>query len=195
MEDIKKRYEELLNLINKYNYYYYEKNESLIWDTEFDMLLKELESIEKEYPNLKKENSPTDNIDSSSKDNRFTKVAHKRPMLSLSNTYNIGEVADFIGRAKKTIEEDMEYILELKLDGLSISVIYEDGKLIQAVTRGDGVVGEDVTHNILEIASIPHFLKENISIEVSNKFFLVNLKIRLEWMTGNRKYNGWDNDN
>jgi signal transduction histidine kinase len=93
-------------------------------------------------------------------------------MLSLSNSYNIGDVADFINRAKKTIDEAMEYVLELKLDGLSISVIYEKGRLVQAVTRGDGVIGEDVTENIMEIASIPHYLKERVDVEVRGEIVL-----------------------
>ena len=166
MENIKKRYEELINLLHKYNYYYYEKNESLVSDVEYDTMLKEVEALEEKYPEIKSKNSPTDKVGSHFKDTKFNKVTHKQAMLSLSNSYNIGDVADFIVRAKKTIDEEMEYALELKLDGLSISVIYEDGRLVQAITRGDGVIGEDVTENIMEIESIPHYLKERVSLEV-----------------------------
>lgn len=169
---MEKRYEELVNLLHKYNYYYYEKNESLVSDFEYDKLLKELENIEKENPNLKIQGSPSEKVGSSFKETKFTKVTHKKAMLSLSNSYNIGDVADFIGRAKKSIEDKMEYILELKLDGLSISVIYEKGVLKQAITRGDGVIGEDVTENIMEIESIPHYLKERVDVEVRGEIVL-----------------------
>ena len=174
MENIKKRYEELINLLHKYNYYYYEKNESLVSDVEYDTMLKEVEveDLEEKYPEIKSKNSPTDKVGSHFKDTKFNKVTHKQAMLSLSNSYNIGDVADFIVRAKKTIDEEMEYALELKLDGLSISVIYEDGRLVQAITRGDGVIGEDVTENIMEIESIPHYLKERVSLEVRGEIVL-----------------------
>lgn len=172
MESIKNKYEELLELVHKYNYYYYEKNESLISDFEYDKILKELEEIENKHPEIKVEGSPTEKVGSHFKDTKFSKVAHKKAMLSLSNSYNIGDVADFINRAKKTIDESMEYVLELKLDGLSISVIYEKGRLVQAVTRGDGVIGEDVTENIMEIASIPHYLKERVDVEVRGEIVL-----------------------
>ena len=99
---------------------------------------------------------------------------HKVPMLSLSNTYNIAEIEDFDKRVKKIINfsEKIEYILELKLDGLSISLIYENGNLTRAVTRGDGKIGEDVTENIMEIESIPKKLKEPISLEVRGEIIL-----------------------
>lgn len=172
MESIKNKYEELLELVHKYNYYYYEKNESLVSDFEYDKILKELEEIENKNPKMKVEGSPTEKVGSHFKDTKFNKVAHKKAMLSLSNSYNIADVADFINRAKKTINEVMEYVLELKLDGLSISVIYEKGRLVQAVTRGDGVIGEDVTENIMEIASIPHYLKERVDVEVRGEIVL-----------------------
>lgn len=172
MENIKNRYKELLELLNKYNYYYYEKNESLVSDVEYDFLLKELETIEKSHPEIKAEITPSEKVGSHFKDTKFNKVYHKKAMLSLGNTYNIGEVSDFIGRAKKSIEEPMEYVLELKLDGLSISVIYENGKLVQGVTRGDGTMGEDVTENIMQIKSIPRYLKKNVNIEVRGEIVL-----------------------
>ena len=105
MENIKKRYEELINLLHKYNYYYYEKNESLVSDVEYDTMLKEVEALEEKYPEIKSKNSPTDKVGSHFKDTKFNKVTHKQAMLSLSNSYNIGGVADFIVRAKKTIYE------------------------------------------------------------------------------------------
>ncbi|TDT69714.1 DNA ligase (NAD+) [Hypnocyclicus thermotrophus] len=159
--------------IKRYNYYYYIKNEPLISDTEFDKLLKELEVLEKKYPELKDENSPTNKVGSSIENNKFKKVEHKKPMLSLSNTYNTQDILDFHNRIVKFIESNnIEYTIEMKLDGLSITLIYENGELIQALTRGDGIIGEDVTENILQIKSIPKYLKENISVEVRGEVVL-----------------------
>ena len=163
---------ELRNKIERYNYYYYVKNESLIGDTEYDFLLKELEKLEKEYPEYIQPDSPSEKIGSSLKSTKFQKVEHRQSMLSLSNTYNILDVENFDKRIKKSIDEEIDYVLELKLDGLSISVIYEKGRLVKGVTRGDGQIGEDVTENIMEIVSIPHFLKENIDLEVRGEIVL-----------------------
>ena len=125
------------------------------------------------------ESSPTEKIGGTASE-KFSKVRHRVPMLSLSNTYNISEIEDFDKRIKKIIlsenvkehSQELEYILELKLDGLSISLIYENGVLIQAVTRGDGQIGEDVTENIMEIKTIPKKLKKNISLEVRGEIIL-----------------------
>ena len=170
---IKKRYEELKDLIRKYNEHYYEKNESLVTDYEYDMLLKEMESIEKDYPELKDTVSVTEKVGGRAS-GKFSKVVHKVPMLSLSNTYNIGEIEDFDKRIKKVIGEDqkIEYVLELKLDGLSISIQYENGQLVKGITRGDGEIGEDVTENIMQIDSIPHTLKEPVTLEVRGEIVL-----------------------
>ena len=125
------------------------------------------------------ESSPTEKIGGTASE-KFSKVRHRVPMLSLSNTYNISEIEDFDKRIKKIIlsenvkenSKKLEYILELKLDGLSISLIYENGVLVQAVTRGDGQVGEDVTENIMEIKTIPKKLKKNVSLEVRGEIIL-----------------------
>ena len=168
------RIKELRELIEKYSYYYYTLNESLISDVEFDKLLKELEELEKVNPQYSMFDSPTIQVGSSLKNTKFSKVTHKEKMLSLSNSYNIGEIEDFIKRVDKLLENRKKpsYVLEVKLDGLSISVTYKDGKLVQGVTRGDGVIGEDVTENILQIQSIPKFLKEKIDIEVRGEIVL-----------------------
>jgi DNA ligase (NAD+) len=170
---IKTRYEELRGLIQKYNEYYYEKNESLITDYDYDMLLKEMENLEKEYPELKDATSVTEKVGGRAS-GKFSKIVHKVPMLSLSNTYNIGEIEDFDKRIRKVIGEDkeIEYVLELKLDGLSISIQYENGKLVRGITRGDGEIGEDVTENILQIDSIPKTLTEPVSLEVRGEIVL-----------------------
>lgn len=168
------RIKELRELIEKYSYYYYTLNESLISDVEFDKLLKELEDLEKVNPQYSMFDSPTQQVGSSLKNTKFSKVTHKEKMLSLSNSYNIGEIEDFIKRVDKLLENRKKpsYVLEVKLDGLSISVTYKEGKLVQGVTRGDGVIGEDVTENILQIQSIPKFLKEKIDIEVRGEIVL-----------------------
>lgn len=170
--EIKDKIIKLRQDLERYNYFYYVKNESLIGDTEYDNLLKELEKLEEKHPEYKDENSPSQRVGSSLKESKFQKVEHKKSMLSLSNTYNTSDVENFDKRVKKSIDEGLEYVLELKLDGLSISVHYENGRLVKAVTRGDGVVGEDVTENVMEIESIPHFLKEDVSVEVRGEIVL-----------------------
>jgi len=179
-EDIKLKIEKIRGELQRHNYYYYEKNESLISDVEYDMLLKKLEKLEKENPEYKVINSPTSIVGGGIKDSKFGKVTHKKSMLSLANTYNLGDLEDFDGRVKRILNKEdeekenigIDYVLELKLDGISISIHYEDGRLIQAVTRGDGKVGEDVTENIMQIKSIPKYLKESVSIEVRGEIVL-----------------------
>ena len=182
--DVQEKYTKLRNEIEYHNNLYYNEDKPLISDIEYDALMRELKQLEQEYPELLKnekngESSPTKKIGGTASE-KFSKVRHRVPMLSLSNTYNISEIEDFDKRIKKIIlseniknhSKELEYILELKLDGLSISLIYENGALIQAVTRGDGQVGEDVTENIMEIRTIPKKLKENISLEVRGEIIL-----------------------
>ena len=172
--EILKNYKNLKNEIEKHNNLYYNEDNPIISDMEYDGLLRKLKEMEKEYPALLEiDDSPTEKIGGTAS-NKFSKVEHKVPMLSLSNTYNIAEIEDFDKRVKKIINfsEKIEYILELKLDGLSISLIYENGNLTRAVTRGDGKIGEDVTENIMEIESIPKKLKEPISLEVRGEIIL-----------------------
>lgn len=172
---MKKYIEELREKIKKYSDYYYTNNESLISDVEFDRLLAELKELEEKYPEYRSVESPTEVVGATNlRDTKFQKVTHKKPMLSLSNSYNEGDISDFIERVKKNLadEKSIEYALELKLDGLSLSIQYENGKLVRAVTRGDGTVGEDVTENILEIESIPKVLKESVSLEIRGEVVL-----------------------
>ena len=182
--DIQEKYTKLRNEIEYHNNLYYNEDKPLISDMEYDALMRELKQLEQEYPELLKneengESSPTEKIGGTASE-KFSKVRHRVPMLSLSNTYNISEIEDFDKRIKKIIlsenvkehSKELEYILELKLDGLSISLIYENGVLVQAVTRGDGQVGEDVTENIMEIKTIPKKLKKNISLEVRGEIIL-----------------------
>ena len=175
LNNIKKKIEKMREDILKYNQYYYTNNESLISDVEYDNLIKELKELEEQYPQFKSVESPTEKVGATNlRESKFQKITHKRPMLSLSNTYNEGEIGDFIERVRKLIPEDKElkYALELKLDGLSISVQYEKGKLVRGVTRGDGAIGEDVTENIMEIATISHELPEPLDLEVRGEIVL-----------------------
>ena len=173
--DIKNKIEKLRKDLKMYSDYYYTNNSSLISDVEFDKMMKELKDLEEKYPEYADASSPTEVVGATDlKSTKFQKVTHKRPMLSLSNTYNEGEIKDFTVRVKKLLPAgtDIEYALELKLDGLSISVQYEKGRLIKAVTRGDGQIGEDVTENIMEIASLPKKLKEDVDIEIRGEVVL-----------------------
>ena len=175
LNNIKKKIEKMRENILKYNQYYYTNNESLISDVEYDNLIKELKELEEQYPQFKSVESPTEKVGATNlRESKFQKITHKRPMLSLSNTYNEGEISDFIERVRKLVPEDKElkYALELKLDGLSISVQYEKGKLVRGVTRGDGAIGEDVTENIMEIVTIPHELPEPLDLEVRGEIVL-----------------------
>ena len=154
MDEIKRKIQELSDKLNYHNTRYYVDSNPIISDYDFDMMMKELEAIEKDYPQFKLPDSPTQRVggDITSK---FKQVEHQIPMISLANTYNEGEVTDFDNRLRKSISEDFEYVCELKYDGLAISLIYENGILVRAITRGDGIIGDDVTANIKTIRTIP----------------------------------------
>ena len=166
--------DELCNQIEKHNYNYYTLSNPTISDLAFDQLLNQLIALEKQFPHLQNPNSPTLKVGGSiTKD--FTTVKHKYPMLSLGNTYNEEDLRDFDDRIKKSIGEDFEYVCELKFDGLAISLSYENGVLVRAVTRGDGTQGDDVTNNVKTIQSIPHQLKGNnypASFEIRGEVFM-----------------------
>lgn len=157
---IKDKIEQLRAELHRHNYNYYVLNAPEISDKEFDDMMRALQDLEKEYPEYRDENSPTMRVGSDLNKN-FTQVAHKYPMLSLGNTYSESEVTDFYERVKKALNEDFEICCELKYDGTSISLTYEDGKLVRAVTRGDGEKGDDVTDNVKTIRTIPLVLHGN----------------------------------
>lgn len=141
--------------LHEHNQRYYVQNAPVITDMEFDMMMHELQELEARHPEMADENSPTQRVGSDI-NREFTQVEHRYPMLSLANTYNEQEVADFYNSVKKGLDgEDFEICCELKYDGLSISLTYENGRLVRAVTRGDGVRGDDVTANVKTIRSIP----------------------------------------
>lgn len=150
----KKRAEELRRIIDEHNHRYYVLNQPVISDFEFDILLNELQTIEKSFPGLVTPDSPTMRVGSDLTE-EFIQAEHTWPMLSLGNTYSAAELAEFGERVRKTLGYEPEYVCELKYDGLSISLTYENGVLLRAVTRGDGTVGDDVTANVRTIRSIP----------------------------------------
>ncbi len=154
LADAKQRVEELRRIINEHNHNYYVLNQPVITDFEFDLLLNELQTLEKNFPELVTPDSPTMRVGSDLTE-EFVQVRHRWPMMSLGNTYSEEELADFGERVKKTLGYEPEYVCELKYDGVSISLTYENGALTTAVTRGDGAVGDDVTVNVRTIRSIP----------------------------------------
>ncbi len=156
--EIKEKIDSLVIELNQHNYNYYQLAMPTISDYEFDQKLKELEKLEKEHPELIRKDSPTQKVGGEIT-KTFKTVVHKWPMLSLGNTYNEQELVDFDQRIRKIIGDNFEYVCELKFDGLSISLTYENGELIRAVTRGDGVKGDDVTTNIKTIRTIPHHIQ------------------------------------
>ena len=150
----KKKIDQLRAELHRHNYRYYVLNAPEISDKEFDDMMRELQNLEQTHPEFQDTNSPTMRVGSDLNKN-FTQVAHKYPMLSLGNTYSEGEVSDFYDRIQKSLNEDFEICAELKYDGTSISLTYENGKLIRAVTRGDGEKGDDVTDNVKTIHTVP----------------------------------------
>lgn len=159
-EEARNRIAELSDTIEYHNRRYYILNQPSISDYEFDMLMEELISLEKLFPEYALPSSPTKRV-GGDLTKEFPTVRHRYPMLSLSNSYNRGEIVDFIKRIEKTIDEPVEFVCELKFDGVSISLTYEDGILTRGVTRGDGAQGDDVTTNVKTIRSIPLKLKDD----------------------------------
>ncbi len=152
------RIDRLREELHRHNHNYYVLNAPEISDQAFDELMRELQDLEERHPEHRDDNSPTMRVGSDLNQN-FTQVLHKYPMLSLANTYSEAEITDFYDRVKKTLNEDFEICCEMKYDGTSISLTYEEGKLVRAVTRGDGVQGDDVTDNVKTIRSIPLVLR------------------------------------
>lgn len=170
MNDLAKRVEELTHILNEANYNYYVNDNPTITDQEYDKYLRELINIETEHPELMKPNSPTNRVGGEVID-KFNKIVHARPMLSLANVFNEDEIRDFDAKIKKE-GFNPEYVCEYKIDGLSVALIYEHGELVRGVTRGDGVTGEDITHNVKTIKSIPLTLPRPIDIEVRGEIFM-----------------------
>ena len=168
--DIKKRIDELKEIIFRANREYYMLDNSIISDQEYDRYMQELMTLEEKYPEYKTNDSPTQIVGSKVLD-KFAKVTHKIPMLSLGNIFNESEIINFDKRIRKEIDNP-KYVCELKIDGLSVSVTYKNGILIQGATRGDGTIGEDITNKVMTIKSLPHTLNQKIDIEVRGEIYM-----------------------
>lgn len=164
------RIQEIIDILNEANYNYYVLDNPTITDQEYDRYMQELISLEEKYPELKRENSPTSRVGGTVID-EFKKVTHKIPMLSLSNVFNESDIIAFDERIRKEVGNP-RYVVEPKIDGLSVSLYYENGEFVRAATRGDGVVGEDITHNVLTIKNVPLKLRENVTIEVRGEIYM-----------------------
>ncbi len=168
--DVKERMLEIIEQLEKANYEYYTLDKPTISDFEYDKLMHELIQIEEEHPELKLESSPTQRVGGKVLD-KFNKVYHEKPMMSLSNAFDEKDLRDFDERIKKEVK-DVSYVCELKIDGLSVSLKYENGILKRGATRGNGVVGEDITENVKTIKSIPLKLKESRSFEIRGEIYM-----------------------
>ncbi len=183
--DAKKRIEELVKIINEADYNYHTLDNPTITDQEYDKYIRELFDLESEYPEYILENSPTHRVGGKVLD-EFSKVTHKIPMMSLSNVFNESEIRAFDERIRRE-GYNPEYVCELKIDGLSVSLTYENGSLVSASTRGDGVVGEDITNNVRTIKTVPLKINKDIDIEVRGEIYMS--KKVLEAINRNRKEN------
>jgi DNA ligase (NAD+) len=166
-----KRIEELRELLNKYNYEYYVLDRPSVPDAEYDRLMQELIALEEQYPDLKTKDSPSQRVGGQALD-AFQKVEHRTPMLSLANAFNEGDLRDFDRRVRQEVGDDVTYVCELKIDGLAVSVRYEDGYFVQGATRGDGVTGEDITENLKTIRSLPLRLNEPVTLEARGEAYM-----------------------
>ncbi len=178
-EEAGARIAQLREIINEQNRRYYIENQPVISDFEYDILLNELQTLEKTYPGYFSENSPTVRVGSDLSDDsvasEFKQATHKYPMLSLSNTYDKEELYAFNERIVKSVESQVNYVCELKIDGSAISLSYYNGRLVRAVTRGDGTTGDDVTSNVKKIKSLPQSLKGSgypVEFEIRGEIFM-----------------------
>ena len=183
---VEKRIDELIKIINEADYNYHTLDNPTITDQEYDKYLRELFDLEEEYPELVRSDSPTQHAGGKIIDG-FEKVEHKIPMMSLSDVFSESEVIAFDERIRKEGIHP-QYMCELKIDGLSVSLLYEKGVLVRAATRGDGVIGEDITHNAKTIKTIPLKLNEEVDIEVRGEIFM-NKKTLLEINEERKKNN------
>ena len=168
--DIKERIKYLVDQLNNANIEYYINDNPALTDNEFDSLLDELIKLEEKYPEYKLDNSPTNKV-GTTVISEFKKITHPTPMFSLGDVFNEEEVLSFCEKIEKEIGRT-DYVCELKMDGLAVSLIYKNGKFISGATRGDGRVGEDITNNVKTIKSLPLTLKENINLEVRGEIYM-----------------------
>lgn len=167
---IKERIKYLVDILNQYNYEYYILDNPTVDDVEYDSLMRELESLEKEFPNFILPNSPSKKVGAFLKTD-LDEIVHKYPMLSLANAFNYDELREFDDKIKK-LTPNYSYTVELKIDGIASSVHYENGLLVLGATRGNGIVGENITKNMLVIESLPKILKKHLSMEVRGEVYM-----------------------
>ncbi|UTE78030.1 NAD-dependent DNA ligase LigA [Rossellomorea sp. KS-H15a] len=170
-QSAEKRINELHERLNQYNYEYHVLDKPSVPDSEYDQLLRELIELEDQFPELKSADSPSQRVGGTILDS-FEKVEHRTPMLSLGNAFNEEDLRDFDRRVRQAVGEDFSYVCELKIDGLAVSLRYEDGAFVQGATRGDGSIGEDITSNLKTIRSIPLKISEKVSFEVRGEAFM-----------------------
>ncbi|AFI27277.1 MULTISPECIES: NAD-dependent DNA ligase LigA [Bacillus] len=170
-ETAKQRADELRRTINKYSYEYYTLDEPSVPDAEYDRLMQELIAIEEEHPDLRTPDSPTQRVGGAVLE-AFQKVTHGTPMLSLGNAFNADDLRDFDRRVRQAVGDDVAYNVELKIDGLAVSLRYEDGYFVRGATRGDGTTGEDITENLKTIRNIPLKMNRELSIEVRGEAYM-----------------------
>ena len=171
MGRIKKRMDHLCEILNYHNYKYYMENSPEISDHEYDVLYKELVELEKKHPQFKRKDSPTQRVGGKPLEG-FKAVRHKIPMLSIDNTYSKEEIKEFDKRIQRWLERKSGYVVELKIDGMAISLLYENGVFSQGVTRGDGFEGDDITENLKTIKSLPLSISINNKIEVRGEIYM-----------------------
>lgn len=187
LQDTINRINELKDLLYQYSYEYYTLDRPTVPDAEYDKLMQELLELEEQYPELITSDSPTQRVGGKPLES-FDKVEHRVPMLSLGNAFNESDLRDFDRRIRQDVGDDFSYVCELKIDGLAISLRYENGLFILGATRGDGTIGEDITTNLRTIKTIPLRLKENIDIEVRGEAFMP--KSSFEALNKEREANG-----
>lgn len=171
MNEEKNRIEQLTKKINTHNHNYYVLDNPQISDYEYDQLMKELLKLEESYPKLKLSDSPTQRVGGEVLKG-FKEVLHKTTKLSLGNVFDESDIREFDNRIRKSLVDEVEYVLELKIDGLTVVLNYEDGRLVQGATRGDGVRGEEITANLKTIKSIPLSIKEDVDLEVRGEVYM-----------------------
>ena len=170
MEQVESRMAYLIDVLNKANVEYYVNDNPTLSDNEYDSLMDELIKLEEKYPQLKQSNSPTTKV-GNEVIAAFNKVTHPTPMFSLADVFNEDEVRDFDAKVRKEVSNP-EYVCELKMDGLAVSLIYKDGKFVSAATRGNGVIGEDITHNVRTIKKLPLTLHKKVDLEVRGEIYM-----------------------
>lgn len=170
MEQVESRMTYLIDVLNKANVEYYVNDNPTLSDNEYDSLMDELIKLEEKYPQLKQSNSPTTKV-GNEVIAAFNKVTHPTPMFSLADVFNEDEVRDFDAKVRKEVSNP-EYVCELKMDGLAVSLIYKDGKFVSAATRGNGVIGEDITHNVRTIKKLPLTLHKKVDLEVRGEIYM-----------------------